>query len=115
MIQTPTMVEVPLRRDADGAIRIGSSRVLLEVLLGFYLQGETAEDLHEGFPTVPLADIHAVISYYLNHSDEVNAYMADVREQGEALRREIEASYTPKQRALHERLKAAIDDKKQSS
>jgi uncharacterized protein (DUF433 family) len=105
------MVEVPLRRDADGTLRIGNSRVLLEVLLGFYLQGESAEDLHDSFPSVPLADIHAVIAYYLNHREEVDTYMADVKAQGEALRREIEAAYTPEQRALHERLRIMFRSK----
>jgi uncharacterized protein (DUF433 family) len=81
---------VPFAFDAHGVARVGGSRVTLEVLLGTYLMGETAEQLHEDFPTVPLSEVHATIAYYWRHQEEVDRYIAEAVERGEALRRQIE-------------------------
>jgi uncharacterized protein (DUF433 family) len=86
MLALPEAVILPLKMDAYGAIRVSDTRVTLDTLIAFYQQGETAEALHEGFPTVPLSDIHAVISYYLANRDEVDTYLAARREAAEALR-----------------------------
>jgi uncharacterized protein (DUF433 family) len=106
MLKTPVIVEVPLHTDANGVIRISNTRVTLETLIGYYLQGETPEDLHEGFPTVPLSDIYAVITYYLANQDDVDAYMQASAKEARALREQIESAYTPEQRARIERLRA---------
>ena len=37
--------------------------------------GNTAEDIQSHFPALRLADIYAVIAYYLNHRAEVEAYL----------------------------------------
>ncbi|MEO8397703.1 MAG: hypothetical protein ABI700_32210, partial [Chloroflexota bacterium] len=51
----------------------------------------TPEQIHEGFPTLKLADIYAVISYYLNNQDEVDAYLSQRDAEAEQLHRDIEA------------------------
>jgi len=38
-----------------------------------------------------LADVHAVIAYYLRHRDEVRAYLKRRQEEAEALQAKIEA------------------------
>ena len=95
MINTPVAVDVPLRTDSDGVIRIGATRVALHTLIGFYRIGETPEDLHEGFPTVALADIYAVIAYYLANRDAVDAYLHEIDLEADRIRREYEAKYPP--------------------
>src|SRR5262245_13233235 len=77
----------------DGSIRIAKSRVTLETIIITYKMGQTAEEIHYGFPTLALADIHAAIAYYLRHRDEVEKYLKEVEEKGERLRKEIEAKY----------------------
>jgi len=67
----------PLKQWADGSIRIGNTRVTLDTLISFYNQGESADELAAGFPTVPLADIHATIAYYLKHREHFDAYLAE--------------------------------------
>lgn len=69
---------VPLAVDEHGIIRVAGSRVPLETILGFYLQGQSAEELADGFPTVGLANVHAVLAYYLHNRDEVDAYLGRV-------------------------------------
>ena len=99
MIALPESGALPLKLDAHGTIRVSGTRVTLESLIGFYRQGETAEDLHDGFPTVPLADIHTVIAYYLAHQAEVDTYLAEQDAAAEQVRREWEARNPPPSKA----------------
>src|SRR5690349_1958301 len=110
MISTPTVIDVPLRTDSDGVIRIGKTRVTLVTLISFYKQGQSAEDLHRAFPTVPLADIYAVIAYYLSHQAEVDVYIQQELAAGDEMRRQIEAmpNYKPLTREM---LLARLADK----
>ena len=107
----PTMV-VPLRMDEHGSIRVSGTRVTLEVILARHDQGERPEDIHTGFPTVPLTDIYAVIAYYLAHRDEVDTYLKQRAEEAERIRQKIEANYTPEQKARNEYFKNLIDQKR---
>lgn len=67
---------LPLRFDPDGSIRIGTSRVLLPVLINAYRDfGWSAEMLAQQFPTVTLAEIYGVLAYYLEYQAEVDSYV----------------------------------------
>ena len=61
---------VPLRTDETGVVRVGKTRVTLDVVIGCYKRGETAEQIVEDFDTLRLADVHGVIAYYLGHQAE---------------------------------------------
>jgi uncharacterized protein (DUF433 family) len=102
---------VPLRTDQDGAIRVGGTRVLLEVVIGAYERGDSPEGIVRAFPTLKLADVYAAIAYYLIHKDEVDAYIRQVERDGEEIRRKIEAlpTYKPLTR---ETLRARLEEKK---
>jgi uncharacterized protein (DUF433 family) len=81
----------PLRVDQGGAVRVGNSRVSLDLVIEQYENGMTPEDMVRAYDTLVLADVHAVVSYYLRHSDEVKAYLKRRQEEAEALRAKIEA------------------------
>lgn len=83
---------VPLRQDSTGAIRVGDTRVLLELVIEAYLDGATPETIVQWFDSLRLADVYAVISYYLNHEDEVKEYLRRRDELAEEVRRKIEAA-----------------------
>jgi uncharacterized protein (DUF433 family) len=110
-IDHPT-ITVPLRTDPDGSIRIGNTRVHLHIVIRAYEMGDTAEGIVDKFPTLKLEDVHAVLSYYLTHRAEVDAYMRQIDEQAERNRQITEANYTPEQRALHERIRTLRDKEK---
>lgn len=94
----------------DGTIRITGTHIPLEVVIHHHQRGDTPESIHEGFPTLDLADIYAVISYYLNHRAEVEEYMRRQEAAAEELRRLIEASPFHKDTTgLRERLQARWD------
>lgn len=77
---------VPLESDADDVVRVGGSRVTLDTLVAAFRAGDSPEEIHEQYPTVDLADIYAVLTYYLRHTREVDAYL-DTRDQAGAAER----------------------------
>ena len=81
----------PLRVDEGGAVRVGNSRISLDLIVEQYENGMTPEDMVRAYDTLVLADVHAVIAYYLRHRDEVAAYLKQRAEEAEALRAQIEA------------------------
>ena len=101
----PTMT-IPLRTDEHGAIRVGSTRVLLELVIHAYYAGETPEGIVDSYPTLTTSDVYAVIAYYLAHREEINIYVRQRDEQAEQIIRDIEANLSPEARALRTRLRA---------
>src|ERR1700680_1806777 len=81
----------PLRVDEGGAVRVGNSRINLDLVVEQYENGMTPEDMVRAYDTLVLADVHAVVSYYLRHRDEVRAYLKRRAEEAKALRTKIEA------------------------
>ena len=81
----------PLRQESSGAIRIGNTRVLLELVIRAFEDGATPEAIMQRYPTTTLADIYAVIAYYLRHRAVVERYLAECERQAEELRQKIEA------------------------
>ena len=92
MLQIPSQ-KVPIYADEHGTMRVGNTRVSLMSIITRYDEGDTVSEIHEAFPTLELADIHAVIAYYLRHRDEVSAALEDERQRGRALREEIEGEF----------------------
>jgi uncharacterized protein (DUF433 family) len=91
MMSTAAMEPIPLSTVADGVIRIAGTRVTLDTVIDTFLTGASPEEIAQDFPVLRLDDIYAVITYYLRHRDEVDAYLRERRSRAEALRREIEA------------------------
>lgn len=102
---TPTMT-IPLRADEHGAIRIGSTRVLLELVIHAYYMGETPEGIVDSYPSLTTAEVYAVIGYYLANREEIDRYVRQRDQQVSGLLQQMEASLTPQARALRARLRA---------
>lgn len=81
----------PLRVDEGGAVRVGNSRISLDLVVEQYENGMTPEDMVRAYNTLALADVYAVIAYYLRHRDEVRAYLKWRGEEAADLRAKIEA------------------------
>jgi uncharacterized protein (DUF433 family) len=90
---TPTIEAepIPLRADERGALRVGETRVTLDVLINEYEDGADPEGIVNSFPTLRLADVYAVIAYYLRHKDTVDDYLRKRQVEAAALRQEIES------------------------
>jgi uncharacterized protein (DUF433 family) len=86
---------VPLHDDGRGGFRVGASRVPLEVVLRDYERGAGPEAIIAAYSALDLADVYAVIAYYLRHKEEVGAYLLRRAEEARALREEIERNQRP--------------------
>lgn len=105
---------VPLSFAEDGpAIRVEGTRVTLDTVVGAFNRGATAEEIAQDSPAVSLADVYAVIAYYLRHRSEVEEYLERRAREHAALRREIEER--PEYRELRERLLARVGQVRSAS
>jgi len=82
---------VPLRATPEGDVRIGATRVLLDMVVHAFDEGATPESVVQRYPTLPLADVYAVMAYCLRHRPEVDAYLQRQEECAGEVRRKIEA------------------------
>lgn len=109
MIVTPVALDVPLWTDKNGKIRIGESQVLLELVIHAFQRDETPQEIVESYDSLKLAEVFAVLAYYLANRDEVDAYVQQADASAERLEQETRANYSQETRALVERLSAARD------
>jgi uncharacterized protein (DUF433 family) len=58
-------IPVPLKTDVDGVVRVGNTRVTLDTVVDAFREGATAEEIVSRYPSLLLADVYAVIGYYL--------------------------------------------------
>lgn len=99
---------VPLEINKDGVVRVGGTRVTLDTVVSAFLDGDTAEEVVEQYPTLELADVYAVIGYYLKNRGQVNEYLSRRKKQAKAVTRENETRFP--QAGLRERLLARRTD-----
>jgi len=64
--------------------------VLLELVMRAFQDGATPEAIAQRYPTAALADVYAVIAYYLRHREDIEAYLAERERQAQELRQRIE-------------------------
>jgi uncharacterized protein (DUF433 family) len=81
----------PIREDAAGAVRVGDSRVLLELVIRAFQDGATPEAIVQRYSTLLLSDVYSVIAYYLRHRNVVEEYLARREEQADNVRQAIES------------------------
>jgi uncharacterized protein (DUF433 family) len=81
----------PLREDVSGALRVGDSRVLLELVIRAFQDGATPETIIQRYSTLTLRDAYAVIAYYLRHWEEIEEYLAQRDQKADEARRRIES------------------------
>lgn len=86
---------VGLRHDAGGVIRVGQSRISLDLVVDQFEDGATPEEMVRAYDTLRLADVYAAIAYYLRHRDKVASYLERRRAEAEALQQRIEAERPP--------------------
>ncbi|MDQ3601495.1 MAG: DUF433 domain-containing protein [Actinomycetota bacterium] len=86
---------VPLLTDVHGVVRVGPSRVTLESVVHAFRAGATAEEIVQQYPSVELADVYAVVTYYLRHREEVDGYLRDREVNALAVREANEARFDP--------------------
>ena len=66
-----------LSSDAYGFVHVTGHRIGIQTLVRCYNDGYSPEMLASEYPTLSLATIHKVIAFYLEHCEEVDAYVAE--------------------------------------
>lgn len=82
---------IPLSTDSDGVVRVAGTRVTLDTVVAAFRAGETSEEIAQNYPPLELADIYAVLTYYLRHQREVDSYLQRRQEVASRIRRENES------------------------
>ena len=90
-----TTEQVPIHSDADGVIRISGTRVTLDTIVAAFENGATAEEIAQQYPSVGLADVYAVIAYYLHHRPEIRSYLHQRAQHSARVREENERRFDP--------------------
>ena len=90
MNSAETVERVPIQTDADGVVRVAGTRVTLDTLVAAFDAGATAEEIAQQYPSVALADVYSVITYYLRHQSDVCAHFQKRQQQAAIVRQENE-------------------------
>ncbi len=97
--QTATLLvtteTVPLQMDADGVVRVGNTRVTLDTVVMAFMEGATAEEIVQQYPSLSLTDVYYTIGYYLRRQAEVETYLNRRRRQAERVRQRNESRFDP--------------------
>ncbi len=95
----------PLWEDETGAIRVGHSRVLLEVVIRAFQDGASPESIIQRYSTLSLSDVYNTIGYYLRHQDAVEAYLNHREQLAESVQQRL-SSVQPDLSLIRSRLLA---------
>ena len=94
----------PLTINPDGVVKVGGTRVTLDTIIFVFKQGATAEEIVYRYPSLKLGDVYASIAFYLNHKEDVEAYLKQRQQQAQEIRQMNEARFDPQ--GLRDRLLA---------
>lgn len=93
MLTYPETQAIPLTTTKDGVICIKGTRIGLDIVVDEYNAGMAPEEIAYNYPALSLADVYAVITYYLSHKGEVDRYVEELNQRAEQIRQKIEAQY----------------------
>jgi uncharacterized protein (DUF433 family) len=91
--------------DDKGVARIAGSRIrVIDLVLDRRAYGWSPEEIHEQFPHLSMAQIHAAFAYYYDHQSELDADIKRRRVEVERLRAEAGESELAKRLRAEGRL-----------
>ena len=86
---------IPLETGVDGVVRVSGTRVTLDTVVAAFNEGATAEEIVYQYPSLDLADVYAVIAYYLQRRPQVEAYLRQRQGQADEARKQNEVRSDP--------------------
>ena len=84
---------LPLRVDEHGVVRFSSSRVTLQSVITPFQDGACAEEIAALFPRIPLADIYAVVAYFLRNRQTVETYLEQQAHDADKVRSRVQGRF----------------------
>lgn len=92
----------PITTNADGVMLMGKTRVTLDTVIAAFDEGATAEEIVYRYPSLKLADIYAVIAFYLNNQQEVAIYLQQRKQKAQEVKQNNESKFNSQ--AMRDRL-----------
>ncbi len=89
----------PLREDESGTLRVGPTRLTLDLVVAELEKGTTPEEMLDQYPFRSRDDILGAISFYHSHRGRVDAYLARRKARADELQAYFEARCPPITRA----------------
>lgn len=93
MSLTTSLTLSPLRKDPDGVLRVGATRVTLDSVVAAFCEGASAEEIACRYPALALPEVYATLTYYLERKGEIDLYLAAQEAVAEGYRREVQAQF----------------------
>ena len=89
--------------ERDGGYYIAGTRIALSSIVHAFQAGESPDEILRSFPLAgPLVKIYGAITFYLENTEKVEAYLKELDHRWEALQREYPKSNDPLARKLRE-------------
>lgn len=74
-------IEIRNNRGGQPRAYIAGTRVRVQdVYVHYEVHGQTADEIVDGFPHLTLAQVHAALSYYFDHREEIQEELRQDRE-----------------------------------
>ena len=86
---------IPLMLADNQVIYVGGTRIPLDTVVEAFMDGATPEEISYQYPSLFLADIYAVVGYYLSNQSEVETYLTQHRIQTAQVRQRNERAFPP--------------------
>src|SRR5262249_19678954 len=90
--------------ERDGEYYAARTRVPIGVVIAAWKRGDAPERIVEQFPSLSLADVYGVITYFLDHEQDLQAHFVRLRDEYERARQAAHAArpdfYTDLQRRV---------------
>ena len=84
----------PSVEERNGSYYITQSPITLEAVILRFKEGLSPETIRRDcFPSLPLASIYSVISFYLNNQAQVESYLKQVRSETDDLQEQLLADH----------------------
>ena len=101
-----TIQIIKLSKTPDGTVHIGETRVALESVVLHFSLGATAEQIAQKFPSLDLAEVYGVISYFLDNHEKVAEYVLQQEIDSDKIQSETESKFQSEISALRKRILA---------
>jgi uncharacterized protein (DUF433 family) len=73
-------------------IRVGETRVLFELVVRSFRDGNAPDDIVREYPALSLADVYGAISYALQHPAQVETYLRERQQNAREVRKTLDAN-----------------------
>jgi uncharacterized protein (DUF433 family) len=93
LADTLSAVAPPLNLADGDTLRVGNTRIPLERVIYAFNHGCAPEEIVHKYPTLDLADVYAVLAYYLRHREAVDEYVRQREMEADAIERQIRAEF----------------------